>query len=155
MEASSWENDGTKWFDFVWSVEGKHSKCWWKGPKQLINMEVSLNEDIPNWMVYNGNFYVNGWFRSNPISRTPHMFFYIWLVVWIFVMFPYIGNTHPNWLLYISDRLRSTDMFGLRYVQACEVKKEALDDWSFRSPSHINDKSIHLHIHISNIYIHR
>ena len=81
------------------------------------------------------------------------MFFYIWLVVWIFVMFPYIGNTHPNWLLYISDRLRSTDMFGLRYVQACEVKKEALDDWSFRSPSHINDKSIHLHIHISNIYI--
>ena len=69
------------------------------------------------------------------------------------LFFHYIGNTHPNWLSYFSDWLKSTDMFGLRYVQACEVKKEALDDWSFRSPSHINDKSIHLHIHISYIYI--
>ena len=69
------------------------------------------------------------------------------------LFFHYIGNTHPNWLSYFSDGLKSTDMFGLRYVQACEVKKEALDDWSFRSPSHINDKSIHLHIHISYIYI--
>ena len=103
-------------------------------------------------------FYVNGWFGSNPISRTPHMFFYIWLVVWIFVIFPYIGNTHPNWLSYFSDRLKSTDvLFGLRYVQACEVKiqKHWMIDLSDLQVTSTINRFTYIYIYHIYIYIYQ
>jgi len=40
-------------------------------------------------------------------TKSPHLWI-IWLVVWnIFFIFPYIGNTHPNWL-FIFQRGRYT-----------------------------------------------
>ena len=39
---------------------------------------------------------------------------YDWLVVWLpFFIFPYIGNSHPNWLSYFSEGFKPPTRWGL------------------------------------------
>jgi hypothetical protein len=40
----------------------------------------------------------------------------IWLVVWIFFIFPYIGNNHPNWVSYISEGLKPPTRYDYQLV---------------------------------------
>ena len=41
-----------------------------------IYLRVSINGDIPTWIVYNGKTFFNRWFRSTPSLGNPHLDIY-------------------------------------------------------------------------------
>ena len=58
-------------------------------------------------------------FRSNPQSASKLLY---WLVVWNMFYFPYIGNNHPNWLIFFRG-VETTNQYIIKnhHIISCKV----------------------------------
>ena len=80
------------------------------GVLRPVQTEASLDGDLPlvKWRAKrfagSGQLRMQGeshYYRDSPIPIGSMDG--IWLVVWTFFIFPYIGNNHPNWRSYFSE----------------------------------------------------
>ena len=91
-------------------------------------------------LVFDGNFYwFNGWMVFND-----------WLVVWnMNFIFPYIGNSNPNWLSYFSEGWLN----NLTTNQWCFIMENpSMDDMGISILGHLMTP-LYIYIH-AYIYIH-
>ena len=63
-----------------------------------------------------------------------------WLVVWLpFFIFPYIGNNHPNWLIFFRGVQTTNQMIKIGVSLFQEKKKAAMGwqmSWHWTSPNY-------------------
>ena len=77
---------GWWWYWMLLDVVPHFARCIWP-----FWASVGLAKSCVGW-----------WFciESHTLLRSGSMGILVWLVVWNIFIFPYIGNNHPNWLIF-------------------------------------------------------
>ena len=64
-----------------------------------------------------------------PVEKTaPKGWLVVWTILYIFVFSPYIGNSHPNWLVFFRE-VETTNQMAMEKGKWCET--EAVDAFFF------------------------
>ena len=124
-EANQWSNSNDSVMGSL-RVTGGHQALI-TGFVSILNMGFSIVMEVPQarWMVYFMEAYKHGWFRVPYFGKPSYP-------GWWFgtCFFPYIGNNHPNWLIFFRG-VQTTNQYQSHTNWVTEPKAVAPISSSF------------------------